>query len=287
MIPRIIHRIWLGSAPMPAEFERYGETWRRHHRDWELRLWTDENMPKLRFPDALERARNHGERSDLLRYEILSRLGGVYVDTDMECRRPLDSLLDGVSAFAGRVRPGKLGNAIIGAAPGHPAIERMLSEATARVGTGHVSGATGPRLLTGVFGEAEDVTIFEPEVFYPFHHRRSPDGGDFPGAYAVHHVEASWKTSEQLREDIRRLRDRLERARSRNEAATKRDRVLRRRVKRARSKRRRTQRALEREGRRVRAIERSRWWRLRLALRPAGAPLRAARKRVRSGRGSG
>lgn len=272
---------------MPEEFERYGESWRRHHPGWELKLWTDEGLPQLRFPEALEKARNLGERSDLLRYEILVREGGVYVDTDMECRRPLDPLLDGVSAFAGWVRAQKVGNAIIGAEPGHPAIERMLEQATSRVGTGHVSAATGPRLLTEVLTSSEGVTIFERELFYPFHPRRAPEGAsEFPDAYAVHHVEASWKSSEQLREEIRRLRDRLERARSRNEALERKAKRVRARARKAESHTRRLDRSLGRSRHRLAALERSRWWRLRCALvralGPARSPLQAARARRRS-----
>jgi mannosyltransferase OCH1-like enzyme len=43
---------------------------------------------------AFDRASNFGEKSDIWRYEILFRLGGVYVDTDFECVRPFDSLLE-------------------------------------------------------------------------------------------------------------------------------------------------------------------------------------------------
>jgi mannosyltransferase OCH1-like enzyme len=271
---------------MPDEYERYGESWRRHHPDWELRLWTDAELPELRFPEAFEKARNFGERSDLLRYEILAREGGVYVDTDVECKQPIDPLLDGVAAFAGWVRPQKVGNAIIGAVPGHPAIERMLEEAQARAGSGHVSGATGPRLLTEVLTSSEGVTIFDREVFYPFHPRRSPEGDvDHPGAYAIHHVEASWKTSEQLREDIRKLRNRLESTHARAQHAKEKSRALRERVRRVEDRGRKLDEAVGRDRRRLSAIERSRWWRLRRALGRALRPLRAARAKLRSGRG--
>jgi mannosyltransferase OCH1-like enzyme len=273
---------------MPDEYERYGESWRRHHPDWELRLWTDAELPELRFPEAFEKARNFGERSDLLRYEILVREGGVYVDTDVECKQPIDPLLDGVAAFAGWVRPQKVGNAIIGAVPGHPAIERMLEEAQARAGSGHVSGATGPRLLTEVLTSSEDVTIFAREVFYPFHPRRSPEGDvDHPGAYAIHHVEASWKTSEQLREDIRKLRNRLESTEARTQRTKQASRTLRKRVRRVEDRGRKLDAEIGRKQRRLGAIERSRWWRLRRALGRALRPLRAARAKLGSGRGRG
>lgn len=267
---------------MPERFQAYGESWRRHHPSWEMRLWTDAELPDLRLSEAMQRARHHGERSDLLRYELLVRFGGVYVDTDMESLRSIEPLLEGVVAFAGAVRPGKLGSAIIGAEPGHPAFERLLEEAIRRVGSGHVAGATGPRLLTDVLSEAEDVTIFPPAAFYHFHHRRSPEKDRARSdAYAIHHVDASWKSAEDLREDIRRLRNRLEKARSKNQRARRSRRRLRRRVKRARARRRKLSRAITRSERRRLAIERSRWWRLRARLSPGIERARAAVRSVR------
>src|SRR5436190_16517529 len=99
VIPRIIHRVWLGAEPMPEDFRRYGESWRRHHPGWRMRLWTDEDLPELGDRRALERARHHAERANLVRYEVLRRFGGVYVDTDVECLRPIGPLLSGVRAF--------------------------------------------------------------------------------------------------------------------------------------------------------------------------------------------
>jgi mannosyltransferase OCH1-like enzyme len=272
---------------MPEEFERYGETWRDHHPDWEMRLWTDSNLPEIRFPDALAKARNHGERSDLLRYELLVRTGGVYVDTDVECLKAIDPLLDGVTAFAGRVHGKKLGSAVLGAVPGHPAIERVLREGVKRVGVGHQAGTVGPRLLTEVLKDETDVRIFDPDIFYPFHHRRSPERAAATGAYAIHHVEASWKTREDLRNDIRRVRNRLEKHTARLESLRVDTRELRKRNRRAGARGRRLERALGRSRRRLAAVEGSRWWRLRRGLARAIGPLRrtlrAAGARLRSG----
>ena len=99
-IPRIIHRIWLGGDPLRDEFDHYGDTWRNHHPGWEMRLWTEDDLPELGLTEALARGRHQAERADVLRYELLERFGGVYVDIDFECMRSLEPLLDGVEAFA-------------------------------------------------------------------------------------------------------------------------------------------------------------------------------------------
>ena len=138
MIPRILHQVWVGPDQMPRDFLDYRESWRRHHPDWEMRLWTDESLPgDFVRPEAYERLRNPAERSDIIRLEVLFRFGGVYVDTDVECLRPIDPLLEGVDFFAGYVGRKEVGsktienavnNAVIAAEAGHPVLERALRE---------------------------------------------------------------------------------------------------------------------------------------------------------------
>jgi hypothetical protein len=274
MIPKVIHRVWLGTDPMPEEFEHYGETWRHHHPDWEMRLWTDSNLPELRFPDAFERCRNHGERSDVLRSELLLRYGGLYVDTDVECRKPLEPLIDDAAAFAAWVRPGRIGSAVLGAVPGHPAIEKLLTEMQDRVGQGSQIEAT-VALLTDVLSAAPDVEVFDSETFYPYHPRHNPaNGREFPDAYAVHHWGLTWKSKEDLRERVRGLRDKLEEAQAENRRLRRRERRASRKLKKARKR----GNELERQ---LRAMRRTRWWRVRRLFTPAGRLARPVRRALR------
>jgi hypothetical protein len=190
-IPRILHRVWLGDRPMPDQHREWGETWRRHHPGWEHRLWTDAEVPTS---GATARARNVVERSDAARYEVLRRHGGVYVDTDMECLRPLDPLLEGVRVFAAYEVPGRLCNAVLGTIPGHPAMEQLVRLVDRTSGTGHFPSSTGPPLVTQVLETIPDVTLFGPERFYPYlWDEPQGNAGSYPDAYAVHHWAMSWK----------------------------------------------------------------------------------------------
>jgi mannosyltransferase OCH1-like enzyme len=174
---------------MPAEYVGYGETWRRHHPHWEMRLWTDADAPA---PAGVERARNLAERVDLVRYEILRRHGGVYVDTDVECLRPIDELLRGVLAFAAYEVPGRVCNAVLGAVPDHPAFARAVELAAETVGRGTYPEATATTFLTYVLERFEDVTLFGPERFYPeLWDGTHNNGGEAP--YASHHWAKAWR----------------------------------------------------------------------------------------------
>ena len=149
-IPRTIHRVWLGARPMPTSYERFGESFAANHPRWQMRLWRDSDLASLGIADSdRRRARSASELSNLVRYELLHRFGGIYVDTDVESLRPLTPLLRGVEAFAALESPGCAGTAILGAVPQHPAFGRAarLSRQTLGVGP-HSADANGPHLLS-------------------------------------------------------------------------------------------------------------------------------------------
>ena len=194
-IPRTIHRVWLGGKPMPEEHEHFGRSFAQHHPNWEMRLWTDADLPALGIGAAeRKRARTHSELSNLVRYEVLHRHGGVYVDTDVECRRPLTPLLRGIDAFAALEVPGGIGSAILGSVAGHPVFARAARLAQNTIGTGANSpDANGPHFLSLIVEQESNVAIFAARLFYPYLwdelERRHET---FPDAYAVHHWTLSW-----------------------------------------------------------------------------------------------
>ena len=166
-IPRIFHQIWVGPDPVPEEFAGYRETWARHHPGWELRFWTEENLPRdLERKEAYELLRRPAERADLLRLELLYREGGVYVDFDFECLRSIEPLIEEIEFFAGYRKPRRVNNAIVGSVPGHPVLAQAIREIRPRATYGPVDKAgTGPLFWRKLLRGHPEVTIFEPEVF--------------------------------------------------------------------------------------------------------------------------
>lgn len=214
LIPRIFHQIWVGPEPFPEEFAPFQESWLRHNPGWELRLWTEETLPRdVRRPEGLELLRNPAERSDILRWEILLVHGGVYLDADFECLRPIEPLIDAVEAFAGYRKPGRVNNALVGAVAGHPFVADALDEIRPRTTWGTVDKeGTGPPFLDRVLARHPEVTLFDPPLFYPRSEAQREQ------AYADHHRARSWKDEEGLRESLdkaeRRLRTAQEDARA-------------------------------------------------------------------------
>src|SRR2546429_5904594 len=127
VIPRVFHQIWLGPNPLPEEYQRYQQTWLDCHPGWELRMWTEENLPEgLRRPEAYEKLRAPAERANILRLELLWRFGGVYVDTDFECLRSIEPLIGDAELFITLAKPGRVNNALMGSVPAHSVIDDAL-----------------------------------------------------------------------------------------------------------------------------------------------------------------
>lgn len=207
LIPRIIHQVWLGPSPFPERFAEFQEGWRRLHPDWELRFWTEENLPeKLRCSAIAERLRSPVERCDLMRLEALWQFGGVYVDTDFECVRPLDPLLDGVDFFAGSIGPETVNHALMGSTKEHPIIDRALAEVRPRTEFGYAKEDTGPLFFNRILAEFPEATIFPSAYFHPV------GDEERAAAYAIHHAERSWVDRDALLARLEKAHARLEKS---------------------------------------------------------------------------
>jgi mannosyltransferase OCH1-like enzyme len=208
----MLHQVWVGPDAMPDEFQAYRESWRRHHPEWEMRLWTEDNLPTdLVRKEAYERLRKPAERADIIRLELLLRLGGVYVDTDFECLRSIEPLLEGLEFFTASIKPGRVSNTLIGATPGHQILERAVSELRPVTEYGLDKSGTGPLFFNKLIRQYPEVTIFPTEYFYP----ATP--GQREQAYAIHHFARSWQDPEDLRRALAKADMKLAEARERIE----------------------------------------------------------------------
>jgi FkbM family methyltransferase len=198
-IPKVLHRVWLGG-PLPDEYEQFGRGWQRHHPAWELKLWTEDTLPPLRNQELFDAATTGAGKADIARYELLARFGGVYVDCDFECLRPIDELLEDVEGFAAFEDDEWVAIGIMGCTRGHPffdaVVEQLPRSIAARAGQ-PVNEQTGPRFFTPLaVAHAQDdprFRLFEPSLFYPYLYDEPERRHEtFPDAFAAHHWSYSW-----------------------------------------------------------------------------------------------
>lgn len=91
-IPKIIHQVWEGkTTPLPDFLCKLGKSWRDKNPDWEYVYWDKARMDSFVheyypfYMDIYNKFPYDVMRWDVIRYMILYKIGGLYVDFDYEC----------------------------------------------------------------------------------------------------------------------------------------------------------------------------------------------------------
>lgn len=196
MIPKILHQVWLGDSPIPEKYIKWKEEWRMLHPNWEYVLWTEKNAPsEAREFMALNNVL--ACKASVLRSFVVMKYGGMYVDTDCEWNKNVDSLMESNKAFVGRVPAGHIGNAVFAAEPGHETFIWMWKEIP---NNAPKPPPWGPKLITeAVDKNPKNVTIFPKEYFFPRDWREKyQPAKNYPNSYLVHQADATWHKKKKL-----------------------------------------------------------------------------------------
>ncbi len=95
-IPHIFHQHW-DFHDIPNTFQLWIKSWIKNHPTWEYWFWTPREVRQLlkkEYPDFLQMYDEYPSilnKSDVMRYFVLYKYGGVYMDLDMESLRPMDN----------------------------------------------------------------------------------------------------------------------------------------------------------------------------------------------------
>lgn len=189
MIPKVFHQFW-STRLFPRVYWDYQASWLTHNPDWELRFWRPHNLFELNLQERYNDASKyvHPEwipnwQSHCVRYEALHRFGGVWLDSDMACLRPLEGLLSDVGAFVAMDGPSQVQTAIMGSEPGHDFMADLIKDTLEMVPNPERIAASVMQVKR-VLPNHPEVTIFEPWTFYPVDHVTGI--GELGDAYGVH-----------------------------------------------------------------------------------------------------
>ena len=182
MIPKIIHQIWSGiDGPLPNIFRTFGESWKECHPDWKYEYWDNDRMNQFikdyypQYRDPYHQFTYNIQRWDAIRYLILDKTGGMYVDFDSECLEPLDELLAGKTCCFSMEPRGHwkmynrkffFNNALMASVPAHPFMKKIIQTVFENVKQvpftdlkkkgDHVMESTGPTMLVNLYEQYED-----------------------------------------------------------------------------------------------------------------------------------
>ena len=191
-IPKILHLTWK-SKTLPQQFLPLVQKMAALHQGWDLRLWTDSEM--------MDFVKQHGTEQQFEKYSgytktiqccdyfrvfVLSVLGGVYLDLDIDLDTSFDELPAYVSAFfpcekvmdpialaTHKNRDAvRVGNYAMGCIPGHPFfkyfLERLQVAKSDDMDTANwILETTGSGVLTTAYHDykkKEEVTLLWPSL---------------------------------------------------------------------------------------------------------------------------
>lgn len=209
LIPKLIHQIWIGDKKLPKNCIPWMKSWKNFNPDWEYKLWTEENIKELNIKkfDVYSKKINPGYRSDILRYIILKKFGGLYADTDFECLKPLPSDILKYKFVAGTMFGYSpiIGNSILLSTPNFIILDKILTHINSTAyknDINHIIKNSGPENVTKEFFSLEkkikdQILILPSNYFYPYpnfrisnHINKNLEIEDI--SIGIHHWKMTW-----------------------------------------------------------------------------------------------
>lgn len=202
-IPKIIHQIWLGPNKQP---DIWMNSWKNDYinkyPEWTYKLWTEKEIEELNLINKkqYENENFYNGKSDIARYEILYKFGGIFIDADsLWIQHSLNDILKksipcGMFCAEEPVNKWSIANGVIGFSKEHPILELMIN---------HISNnyfnlkkklkkereiwqVTGTKPFTEIVKKYDNKLILESYYFYPesFHQNNlNLNSKDFPKLY--------------------------------------------------------------------------------------------------------
>lgn len=208
MIPKIIHYCWFGGKPKPQAVLRYIESWKKYCPDYEIKEWNESNFD-LNYCDYVREAYDSKKWAfvtDVARLYALVNFGGIYMDTDIEVVKSLDSILN-YKAVSGFESQDMIQTGLMASEKNHPLLKEMLAE----YNTDHFVKSDGSLDLTtncqrikklclnkglvlnGSLQTVSDFTLF-PVDYFCAKNLVTGKIEKTENTYTIHHFAGSWIT---------------------------------------------------------------------------------------------
>jgi len=180
-IPKIIHQIWIGPKKIPYKWiNSFRIDFMNKYPEWKYYLWTEKEINNFNLKNKKEynSEKTYHGKSDILRYEILYKYGGIYIDADSQwLELDLGDLIKKTNYtgfFVGnecQKCKGSLANGVLGSSVKNPImgyIIEMISNNYFKCNQHPPFKKTGPFLIDQILYDF-DVTIFPYYYFYPIY----------------------------------------------------------------------------------------------------------------------
>ena len=201
-IPKIIHFIWLGKNKIPSIYIQYIKTWIQHHKDYLFCLWNDDNIPNLINQKYYDNSTEYAMKADILRYELLYFIGGIYIDCDFLCFINIDSLINNLDAFSAYESNKYIAIGIMGFKKYNYLLENIIKQLSYNIlafnNTKNIPYWTGPVFFTNMWNlyKQNNYYVFPIHYFYSYSFNDKINKLKYKiskNNYAIHMWGHSWK----------------------------------------------------------------------------------------------
>ncbi len=212
MIPKKIHYCWFGGNPLPDSAKRCIDSWKKFCPDYEIVEWNESNydVNKNNYMQQAYACKKWAFVPDYARLDIIYHHGGIYLDTDVELVKSMDSLLN-LEGFMGFEDGEHVALGLgFGAVAGNPLIKEML-DMYEQISFFHdddtINLTPSPIFSTQVLlkhglvqnnerQQIEGLEIFPTEYFCPLSFKTGKKSLS-PLSYSIHWFDASWMDSDK------------------------------------------------------------------------------------------
>lgn len=176
-IPKIIHLVWFGGE-RPKKFDLLVNKIKDINYDYEIYEWNENNINfELINNDLFKNCENLGAKSDIFRFEVLNKYGGIYMDYDFIQLKKFDELLN-YEFFIGTAEccPEESWNSIIGSTKQNDICVKFLNdlqnvEPIGKQEITRVMNETGPYYLNNILKSGYFENKYKKLIgkyFFPF-----------------------------------------------------------------------------------------------------------------------
>ena len=205
---KYIHYCWFGGKPLPKLAKKCIKSWKKYLPDYEIIEWNESNVNLNECPFIKEAYENKKWAfvADYARTVAIYKMGGIYFDTDMVLKKPIDFLLDN-ETFLGMEDSFMVNAAVWGASKPKSYFSKLMLDyykSQEHFDINNMFKMSIPRVMTRFLNEEgldhtsneiqrlkHGIVVYPREYFYPL----SFDFKDnlfTDNTCMIHYFDASW-----------------------------------------------------------------------------------------------
>ncbi len=221
MIPKIVHYCWFGGKEKPEQIQKCIESWHEHLVGYKFIEWNEAtfDVDFNQYTKQAYESKKYAFVSDVARIIALQQYGGIYMDTDVEVLKPLDSILEYPCVLGFEVK-NFVATSFMACQPNHPLINLFINEYNGIQfynQDGSINFSTNVTKLTDILTKKglirnnkkqyleDGIVVFPKEYFSPYDYINC-NLETTGNSYCIHYYYVSWMPLKtQLKKKIKSI----------------------------------------------------------------------------------